>query len=470
VKALALLVALVGGRALAQPTLTLDDAIKMARRRHPTVQAQRGQVLSARARGEQALAGLLPYVNGSFGYLPQTANLVITPSIARELVGNTGNATVVDTAGMQVVVSCRSPGVGTCTQLGPEPTSWAMKNFWSMQLGVSWSLWDWGRSFYGWRGARELSSAAEVGVRTVERDVVRDVRLAFFAAVSADEQVAVARDAVATYREHVAQTRAFHDSGLRTGIDVATAESAAASVDITLARALAGQKQARALLSVTLGEDEWHDWKLVADAALFEVQPADERRTGTPDRALTDVALRQRTEPRQLALQERSLGDTARSARGQYLPQLSLNLGPSWAGIELDSLTPNFSIGLVIGYPAGGMSPIWVHGQVREAEGALVQTRALLRATRDNIRQETVGARALLASARDEVVAAHALVVAAARQRALAEGRYQTGVGNVIELYDALLTDVNARFQMVQARLDLASARAQLQHALGEDD
>ena len=57
---------------------------------------------------------------------------------------------------------------------------------------------------------------------------------------------------------------------------------------------------------------------------------------------------------------------------------------------------------------------------------------------------------------------------AAARQRGLAEGRYQTGVGNVIELYDALLTDVNARFQLVQARLDLATARARIQHALGE--
>ena len=48
----------------------------------------------------------------------------------------------------------------------------------------------------------------------------------------------------------------------------------------------------------------------------------------------------------------------------------------------------------------------------------------------------------------------------AARQRGLAEGRYRKGVGNVIELYDALLTDVNARIQLVRAHLDLASARA----------
>ena len=62
------------------------------------------------------------------------------------------------------------------------------------------------------------------------------------------------------------------------------------------------------------------------------------------------------------------------------------------------------------------------------------------------------------------------IVEAAARQRSLAEGRYQTGIGNIIELTDALYNDLAARLQLVQAQLELASARARLQHALGEDD
>src|SRR5262245_40702456 len=206
----------------------------MARSRHPTVEAQRGQVAIARARSSQALASLLPSLTGSFGYLPQTANLVVTPPIARQLVGNTGNATVLDTAGMPVVVSCRTPGAGGCVPLGSPSESWALKNFWSAQLGLSWSLWDWGRSIYGWRSAREASAGAQVGMRTTQRNVVRDVKLAFFAALAADEQVAVAIEAVKTYGAHVAQTRAFHDAGLRTGIDVATAESAAAAANIAL--------------------------------------------------------------------------------------------------------------------------------------------------------------------------------------------------------------------------------------------
>jgi len=109
-----------------------------------------------------------------------------------------------------------------------------------------------------------------------------------------------------------------------------------------------------------------------------------------------------------------------------------------------------------------------VHGQTREAEGAYVAARAQRRAALDAVSAETVTARAALIAARDELRFARTLVASSARQRGLAEGRYTTGVGNVIELYDALLTDVGARSQLVQARLDLASARARLQHALGE--
>ena len=85
------------------------------------------------------------------------------------------------------------------------------------------------------------------------------------------------------------------------------------------------------------------------------------------------------------------------------------------------------------------------------------------------MREEVVTARALLVSGLDEVRAARTLVAAAGKQRGLAEGRYEAGVGNVIELYDALLADANARAQAVQAGYDLASADARVVHAIGRD-
>jgi outer membrane protein len=58
--------------------------------------------------------------------------------------------------------------------------------------------------------------------------------------------------------------------------------------------------------------------------------------------------------------------------------------------------------------------------------------------------------------------------LANARERLrLAEGRYQTGVGSIIELGDAQLAATNAGGQRVRAEYDLATARAQLLEALG---
>jgi outer membrane protein len=56
-----------------------------------------------------------------------------------------------------------------------------------------------------------------------------------------------------------------------------------------------------------------------------------------------------------------------------------------------------------------------------------------------------------------------------ARQRLrLAEGRYQSGIGTVIELGDAQLALTAAAAQRVQADYTLSSSRgAQLLHALG---
>jgi outer membrane protein len=456
--------------ARADPELTLDDAIRIARSHHPSIEAQRGQAEAADGRRDQALARLLPFLTGNLAFQPTTANFAVTPAQARTLIGVAGSDIVIDAAGMPVPVSCRTPGIGNCAALPPPPQSWALHNYWEAQVGVAWTVWDWGRSIYGYRSARDLAQAQAVGVRAASNDVVLQVRLAFFGALAADEQAAVAVDAVRTYAAHLAQASGLHDSGLRTGIDVATAQSAAASAEILLARARFAQEASRTQLLVALGEDRWHGWQLRASDAELEVQPGDEQRGRVPLDDLATRALGQRAEMAELRLQQQAFSASVASARGGYLPALSLNLEPIWAGSSWSSLVGNLTVTIALGFPLEGMSPWLVHGQAREAAGNVVVARAGERASRDSIRQELADARTSFNYARDELRLARKLTEASARQRALAEGRYQTGIGNVIELYDALLTDVNARSQLVQARLDVASARARLQHALGEED
>jgi outer membrane protein len=451
----------------AEEVLTLDRAVEMARNRHPSVDAQRAQVTIAEGRAQQSVASLLPFLTGGFAYQPQTANYSPTPANVRA--GARGRVTVLDANSQPVTASCTAPGVDSCMTAPAILASNALVGWWNASVGIGWTPWDWGKSLFGYESARSAAASAAVGVVTVQRNVVLNVKLAFFAVIAAGEQVTVGLESVTAYRKQLDQIRAFYDQGLRTGIDVATAESALAAAEVTLTRARAGLETARAQLSLALGEDSWHGWRLVLDVSVFDQLPGDEARAHTPESTLATLAFGQRSELHQLDLLGLSYRQLERSQRAGYLPRLDLDAGSTWTGLGLSSLVRNVTISVALEFPLGGMSPLLVHGQVREAHGNLLATLAQERATSESIRQETVDARALLASALEEIVAAHKLVTAATAQRDLAIGRYATGVGAIIELTNAMLNYVSARFQLVQAGYDIASARAQLQHALGEE-
>src|SRR5205814_1133343 len=125
--------------ALAQETLTLADAVRIARAHHPTVAAQKAQLEAARARREQSFSGFWPALTGNFSYVPQTANFAATPGFKRILArpATSGVDTVVDTSGTPIGVTC-SPVGGSCTTAPPAaalPDSYALSNFWAASIG-----------------------------------------------------------------------------------------------------------------------------------------------------------------------------------------------------------------------------------------------------------------------------------------------------------------------------------------------
>ena len=70
-------------------------------------------------------------------------------------------------------------------------------------------------------------------------------------------------------------------------------------------------------------------------------------------------------------------------------------------------------------------------------------------------------------SARQALAAAEAVRLQADKQLEMATGRYQAGVGSIIELGDAQVAATTAQAQKVQADYNVSTARAQLLNALG---
>lgn len=443
--------------ALAAP-LSLDDALRMARQHHPNLQLAQAQIAVARARLEEARAGFFPGLTGSFSYQPQTANFAPTPGFLRALAHPT--RTTVVNGDAQVACVNNSAACTGMTQNTLPAASYDWFNYWTGAIGIYWTAFDWGRTAYGFRSARTTVEAQGLSAQATLNQIELDVKVAFYEALAARASVDVARDALTTQQRHAAQARAFYEVGSRTRIDVASADSDVAAAELTVARAHGALEAADAALAAAVGLDEWKPFELVAPPP-----PAD---AAAPQQSLLfDEALKSRPEPKELTLRARSMVEQWRAARGQLLPALIIQAGPNWSGTDISTLATNLQATFSLAFPIFGMNPYLIHQQMQEAKANELTYLAQERQVRNAIRLEAANARAALDSARESVVAARKLVEAARVRRDLAEGRYKEGVGNIIELSDAELAFVNARFQEVRASFDLAEADARLVHALG---
>jgi outer membrane protein len=151
--------------------------------------------------------------------------------------------------------------------------------------------------------------------------------------------------------------------------------------------------------------------------------------------------------------------------RGGYGPSLQATASATEAGTGLDRLVPNWLVGATLTWPLleGGLTT----GQLHEARATLAGLEAQDQALRLQVRVDVEQAQLSVRAAHAAGVAAGEAVTSSREQLRLAEGRYSGGLGNAVELGDAQLAATGASAQAVQARYNLAIARAQLVNALG---
>jgi outer membrane protein len=199
------------------------------------------------------------------------------------------------------------------------------------------------------------------------------------------------------------------------------------------------------------------------DAADEELAPIPVEDLGTE--TLTTQALRDRPEVAALEQQRESQRLTVKALRGSYAPALSATGSYQEIGTALDSLGPSWSVGVGLAWPLfqGGLTV----AQVREGEANLDATTAQLEVERLQVRLDVEQAKLSLIAAKATVLATVDVVTNAAERLRLAEGRYTQGVGSIIELGDAQVAMTQANAQLVQARYNVATARATLLSTLG---
>lgn len=411
--------------------LGLDDALRLALEHQPDLAAARAQTEAASARVDQARAGLLPQLGASAGYERTTANYTSRPgSLPRT--STTGRST--------------------------KPT-FDTFDYWSADVTASQLIYDFGQTTGRRDAARAGFEAQEQSELATTRDVTLGVRSAYFSARAAKDLVQVARETLANQQAHLEQITAFVEVGTRPEIDAVQARTDRANARVALIKAENDYATAKAQLDNAVGVAPETGYE-VADDDMPPIAGED----GEPG-VLVAEALAARPDVAaaegQVKVQELSLG----AVKGGYGPSLAASTTFSDAGTEIDDTSWNWNAGLAISWPffEGGRT----RGEVREASANVASANAAAENVRQQVRLEVEQARLAVRDAVSAIDAAAEVVVNAREQLRLAEGRYETGVGNVIELGDAQVALTSARAQEVQSRYRLATARAQLLNALG---
>jgi len=412
--------------------LTLAEALATAREHQPQLQQAQANTQAALARVDEAFAPLLPQVGGTASYAPTTANYQTHPGAL--------------------------PGQAST---GFTTNSWSVYNYFSLGLSASQLLYDFKQTTSKWHASQASASSQRDTEKSTLQQVLFNVRNLYFQARADKELVTVARETLADQQKHLEQTQGFVDVGTQPEIALAQSKTNVANAQVQLITAENNYAVARAQLNQAMGVEQPIDYD-VADETAPPVEGED-----APGDALVQEALQARPEIAAASEQVRAQELTVRSIEGGYGPTLGLSTGFTDAGETANSLVWDWSAALTLTVPVfqGGLT----RSQVREAIANVAAARAQLATARQQVLLDVEQARLSVRAARTALDAAGEALINATDQLHLAEGRYEVGLGSIIELSDAQLAMTTAAQQRVQAEYNLAQARASLLKALGRE-
>lgn len=414
-----------GGRRV----MTLSAIERSAAEQQPQMLVARSNTEVAEAQADQVRSPLLPQVTGTASYTRKTGNFVPSPGVA---------------------------GVGGAPGGSLFSTSYDVFNF-----GVTGTqlLYDFGQTYKKFKAADLTVDSLRATEQATKLTLLVNARMAYFAARASKELVKVAQETVEDQNKHLAQVQGAVQVGTQPPIALAQQKAACANARVQLIQSENNYETAKAQLNQAAGITGGTDYD-VGDEELATVDGEDQ-----PLDTLVSKAVANRPELLTYARQREAQEATLSSARGGYGPSLSANASVTDAGLNLTNLVPNWAAGVVLTWPIyqGGLTG----AQVRQAEAGLqnIEAQRALEVLQVQLQVDT--ARLAVKAAKATIGSAQDALDSSREQLRLAEQRFATGVGNIIELNDAQVTYTTAAAQVVQARFGLASARAQLLAALG---
>jgi outer membrane protein len=333
----------------------------------------------------------------------------------------------------------------------------------SNNLVASYLLYDFGNRDANLENARQLLQAASASQSSTIQNLLLNVVQSYFQVQAGIASVEAALESERASEESFKAADARYKAGVATPADKLQAQTSLAQATLTRITAEGNLKSAYGNLANIMGLDANQNLKLAPRSNVNPKQNLEQ-----DINALIEEARQRRPDLIASEAQLRAAEASIAASRAAAKPTISLSLSNnSQNGSDISSSNTG-TIGLSVSIPLfDGYAPSY---RIRSAE-ALAEVRA---AQRDRLRLQISldvwNAYQALRTASQSVRAAEVLVESAEESSRVALGRYQAGVGNILDTLNAQSALASARQQKIQAELNWSIARATLAQAMGTLD
>ena len=338
----------------------------------------------------------------------------------------------------------------------------------SSQASFNLTLYNFGKREGNVQAARETLNAVQQDFATTIQDIMLAIKQAYYVYLGTQEVVRVSEETVRSRELLVRQARGFYEVGTRARIDVARAEANLFSAQADLIAAENAVKIAWVTLRNAMGLPRLPEQPVALDSPEVQLSMnlAEAR----------NVAFDSRTELKSFEAQRKASDQLIATARRGHLPDLIFDASYGRRHVSNERvngrtlntfpLQPTWSVGLSFNIPI--FDGFRTTNRVDETLHNYYNIRAQEEDRRQLIALEVEQSYLRVVEIQERIKATEAAARAAKENLDLAQGRYQVGVGSIIEVTDAETLYTDAQTTYIRSIYDYKIADAQLARAMGD--
>lgn len=329
----------------------------------------------------------------------------------------------------------------------------------SLTITASKLLYDTGRNKLQQEIRKESLLGSQETLKNTEITVAANAKKAYYDLVLKFLNRDVEKEKLISLQKHLETAQGLYDVGNSAFIDVTKAQADVAGAKVSLMKAENDILISQEALRVAMGTDISTPFNIALSTELLLPHPVEEMD------ALINTAMNDRPDYKKLMHDVKGNELSIKNAARANSPTINGQISSSFNNREGSSSTEDYAIGISVNVPVedGGV----IKANVASARAQLESTQADVESLKQQITYGVRSAALSLMNAVDRVKSSGLSVQYAEENLQLAQGRYEVGVGNAIELSDAVSSLASARYTYYQALYDAQTARAELDLALG---